>query len=38
MGASNEITAHLLDQLPEDFTYNELKEKIGIASRKTRFP
>jgi hypothetical protein len=27
MGAGNEVTAHLLGQLPEDFTYNELKEK-----------
>ncbi len=29
MGASNEITAHILNQLPEDFTYNRLTEKIG---------
>jgi len=29
MEAANEATAHILDQLPEDFTYNELKEKIG---------
>jgi predicted GH43/DUF377 family glycosyl hydrolase len=29
MEACNEVTAHILDQLPEDFTYNELKEKIG---------
>ncbi|MBW2645564.1 MAG: glycoside hydrolase family 130 protein [Deltaproteobacteria bacterium] len=28
MEACNEVTAHLLDQLPEDFTYNELKEEI----------
>jgi len=28
MGACNETTAHVLDRLPEDFTYNELKEKI----------
>ena len=28
MGASNEVTAHLLGQLPEIFTYNELKNKI----------
>ena len=28
MAACNEITAHILNQLPEDFTYNELKEKI----------
>ena len=29
MEACNEVTTHILDQLPEDFTYNELKEKIG---------
>jgi len=29
MEACNEVTAHILDQLPQDFTYNELKEKIG---------
>jgi predicted GH43/DUF377 family glycosyl hydrolase len=29
MGVCNEITAHLLGQLPEDFTYNELKGRIG---------
>jgi predicted GH43/DUF377 family glycosyl hydrolase len=29
MEACNEVTAHILDQLPEDFTYKELKEKIG---------
>jgi predicted GH43/DUF377 family glycosyl hydrolase len=29
MEAGNEVTAHILDQLPEDFSYNELKEKIG---------
>jgi predicted GH43/DUF377 family glycosyl hydrolase len=29
MGASNEITVYVLNQLPEDFTYNELIEKIG---------
>jgi len=29
MEACNEVTAHILEQLPEDFTYNELKEKIG---------
>ncbi|MBW1944429.1 MAG: glycoside hydrolase family 130 protein [Deltaproteobacteria bacterium] len=28
MEASNGITARLLDQLPEDFTYNDLDEKI----------
>jgi len=29
MDACNEVTAHVIDQLPQDFTYNELKEKIG---------
>ena len=29
MGADNEITAHILNQLREDFTYKELIEKIG---------
>jgi predicted GH43/DUF377 family glycosyl hydrolase len=29
MEACNEVTARILDQLPEDFTYKELKEKIG---------
>jgi predicted GH43/DUF377 family glycosyl hydrolase len=28
MEACNEVTAHILDQLPEDFTINELREKI----------
>jgi predicted GH43/DUF377 family glycosyl hydrolase len=37
MGASNEITAHILNQLPEDFTYNELIEKIGILRVKPQF-
>ena len=37
MGASNEITAHILNQLPEDFTYNELIEKIGILRAKPQF-
>jgi len=27
MEACNEVTAHILEQLPEEFTYNELKEK-----------
>jgi len=30
MEAIAEVTAHILDQLPEDFTYNELEEKIGV--------
>jgi predicted GH43/DUF377 family glycosyl hydrolase len=29
MEACDEVTAYLFDQLPEDFTYNELNEKIG---------
>jgi predicted GH43/DUF377 family glycosyl hydrolase len=37
MGASNEITAHILNQLPEDFTYNELIEKIEILRAKPQF-
>jgi hypothetical protein len=32
MGAGNEITTHILNQLPDDFTYNALMEKIGNAS------
>ncbi|MEI8173906.1 MAG: glycoside hydrolase family 130 protein [Deltaproteobacteria bacterium] len=28
MTAGNEVTVHVLDRLPEDFNYNELKEKI----------
>ena len=28
MEVCNEVTAHLFDQLPEEFTYNELKERI----------
>ncbi len=37
MGASNEITVHILNQLPEDFTYNELVEKIGILRANPQF-
>jgi predicted GH43/DUF377 family glycosyl hydrolase len=37
MGASNEITAHILGQLLEDFTYTELIEKIGILRAKPQF-
>jgi predicted GH43/DUF377 family glycosyl hydrolase len=37
MGASNEVTAHILNQLPEDFTYNQLIEKIGILRAKPQF-
>ncbi len=37
MGAGNEITAHILNQLPEDFTYTELIEKIEILRAKPQF-
>jgi len=37
MGAGKEITVYILNQLPEDFTYNELIEKIGILRAKPQF-
>ena len=37
MGACNEVTAHLFGQLPENFTYNELRERIGALRAKTVF-
>jgi hypothetical protein len=37
MGASNEITDYVLNQLPEDFTYNELIEIIGTFAQTTIF-
>jgi predicted GH43/DUF377 family glycosyl hydrolase len=37
MGARNEITVYVLNQMPEDFTYNELIEKIGILRAKPQF-
>ena len=37
MGAGNEITVYVLNQMPEDFTYNELMEKIGILRAKPLF-
>jgi hypothetical protein len=37
MEAGNEITAHILNQLPEDFTYNELIEKIRILRATPKF-
>ncbi|MFH1931113.1 MAG: glycosidase, partial [Pseudomonadota bacterium] len=37
MEACNEVTAHLLGQLPEDFTYNELKERIGALRESSVF-
>jgi len=38
MEACNEVTAHILDQLPEDFSYKELKEKIGALRESPVFP
>jgi predicted GH43/DUF377 family glycosyl hydrolase len=38
MAASDEVTAHILDQLPEDFTYNELKERIAALRASPVFP
>ena len=38
MGAGDEISAHILNQLPEDFTYNELLEKIGYLRENPQFP
>ncbi len=37
MGAGNEITAHILEQLLEDFTYNELIRKIEMLHKKPQF-
>ena len=38
MGAGDEISVHILNQLPEDFTYNELIDKIGNLRAKPQFP
>jgi predicted GH43/DUF377 family glycosyl hydrolase len=38
MEACDEVTAYILDQLPEDFTYNELKEKIRALRSEMIFP
>ena len=38
MGAGNEITGHILGQMPDDFTYNALMEKIGTLREKPQFP
>ncbi len=38
MEASDEVTAYLLSQLPEDFTYNELKNKIESLRTTPVFP
>jgi predicted GH43/DUF377 family glycosyl hydrolase len=37
MDACNEITAYLLDHLPESFAYNELKERIGALTSRPVF-
>lgn len=37
MGAGNEITVYVLKQMPEDFTYNELIERIGMLRAKPLF-
>ena len=37
MGAGDKITAHILNQLPDDFTYNQLIEKIGNLRAKPQF-
>ena len=37
MGAIHQITVHILDQMSEDFTYNELLEKIGMLRAKPLF-
>ncbi|MBC8431033.1 MAG: glycoside hydrolase family 130 protein, partial [Desulfobacterales bacterium] len=37
MGAGKEITAYVLNRMPEDFTYNELIEKIGILRATPQF-
>ncbi len=37
IGASNEISAHVLRQLSEDFTYTELIEKIGALRSEPQF-
>ncbi len=37
MGASNEISVYVLNQLPEEFTYKELLEKVGILIAKPQF-
>jgi predicted GH43/DUF377 family glycosyl hydrolase len=37
MEACNEVTAHILNQLPEEFTYNELKESIAALNAQPIF-
>jgi len=38
MGAGNEISTHILNQLPEEFTCNELIEQIELLGAKPQFP
>jgi predicted GH43/DUF377 family glycosyl hydrolase len=38
MEACNEVTTHVLGQLPEDFTFNELKQKISNLQKSPAFP
>jgi predicted GH43/DUF377 family glycosyl hydrolase len=38
MGVGNEISAYILNQLQEDFSYNQLIEKIGVLRASPRFP
>jgi predicted GH43/DUF377 family glycosyl hydrolase len=38
MGAGDEISAHILTQLPEDFTYNQLIEKFANLRAEPQFP
>jgi predicted GH43/DUF377 family glycosyl hydrolase len=37
MGAIHEITTHILNRIPEDFTYNELLNKIAVLRAKPLF-
>ncbi|RJQ77507.1 MAG: glycosidase [Desulfobacteraceae bacterium] len=37
MGAGNEVTAHILNLLQEDFTYSQLLEKIAMLRAKPQF-
>ncbi|MGD9159746.1 MAG: glycosidase, partial [Desulfobacteraceae bacterium] len=38
MEVCDEVTSYILDQLPEDFTYSELKEKLDRLHEKSLFP
>jgi predicted GH43/DUF377 family glycosyl hydrolase len=38
MEVCNEVTTHILGQLPEDFTYNELREKTEVLRASPLFP